>query len=451
MGVMDAVWRRAAEVFGLAEASKGLFGAVPPAETEYGSGDGMGFGSGGTGMTVKSCGPGAVVFTPATLEQRFGPGTAFPRSFSGGTETADALRSSVVLPCVTALTLAMQEIRLCVQDARTGRPVAHALDEVFAAPTNQLARAFGDPARYTEMSTAEMLVRMMTFAAVGGVAYVEKIVAGRRLVGLQVHHRFSVERDWRTGRAAAVRRPDGRWERVEARDVIALKWPVAHPEDDGIGLAPAEALLKELGMDRYATAFAHQLLTDDGIPFQALKLPMGATMGTEERAMVKQEYLQRAGRRGELAILENGAEFTRPGLTLNEMNLEQIYRVPESRAPACFRVPAPIAGLALGVENSTYSNYAEAREAFAEGTVAPIAANWGSALDAGMRAERWIRTGQRLVLDCSGLAAMQELKRRGDEAARSDYLAGVIDLEEARGAMGRRGKSEERRTKPVEE
>jgi phage portal protein BeeE len=70
--------------------------------------------------------------------------------------------------------------------------------------------------------------------------------------------------------------------------MIALKWPMAHPEDDHIGLAPAEALLREIGMDCYATEFTHALLRGDGIPFQGLKLPPGSTLDETKRKNVKE-------------------------------------------------------------------------------------------------------------------------------------------------------------------
>ncbi|MBS1914612.1 MAG: phage portal protein [Bacteroidetes bacterium] len=356
-------------------------------------------------LTVKSCGPGAVVFGPADSDIRFGPQSPFPRPYREGGNGMAALLSSVVFPCVSALAFAVQGMRLCVVRAGDGGRVRHELDPVFAAPTNGLERAFGDPARYVELSTGDMLARMITFAATGGVAYLEKIISGRRLVGLQVHPRNGVERDIRTGRVRLVLRADGTWDPVEHRDMIVLRWPVAHPEDDGIGMAPVEALARELGMDLFATTFVFDLLRDDGIPFQALKLPPGCSLDPTQRAAVKEEFSRRIGKRGELAVLENGAEFERPGVSMNELNLESIYRIPESRGPACFRVPAPIAGLAMGVEHSTYSNFAEARAAFAEGTVAPIAASWSSALDAGLRAEGWIRRNQRVVLDVAAPAA----------------------------------------------
>ncbi|HVZ41302.1 MAG TPA: phage portal protein [Candidatus Kapabacteria bacterium] len=351
-----------------------------------------------SGRMVKSCGPGAVVFTPADIGGRFGPGSAFPRLYPAGGNGMAALFSSVVFPCVSALAFAVQGMRLWVAREKDGCRTRHELDRVFAAPTNGLERVFGDPALYVELSTGDMLARMITFAATGGVAYVEKIISGRRLAGFQVHPLGGVERDIRTGRVHSVLRADGSWDPVEHRDMIVLRWPVAHPEDDGIGMAPVEALARELGMDLYASTFIFDLLRDDGIPFQALKLPPGCSLDPTQRAAVKEEFARRMGKKGELAVLENGAEFDRPGISINELNLESIYRIPESRGPACFRVPAPIAGLAMGVEHSTYSNFAEARLAFTEGTVAPIAASWSSALDAGLRAEGWLRRNQRVVL-----------------------------------------------------
>ncbi|HVZ39478.1 MAG TPA: phage portal protein [Candidatus Kapabacteria bacterium] len=413
MGIVAESWARVAR----------FFGGESQAVTEPGNDD--------VGYSMKSCGPGVVVFSPSELD-RFGPGTEFPRLFTSRMDPDGVLANSIVMACVSALTFATQEMRLRVRDTRRARPIDHPLDAVFRQPTLGFDRLFGRPGRWVEMSAGDMLVRIMTYASIGGVAYVEKIVAGRRLMGFQVHHRFAVDRDVMTGQIYGVQRPDGSWDPVEHRDMIPLKWPVAHPEDEHIGLAPVEALLREIGMDRYATEFTHSLLRDDGIPFQGLKLPPGSTLDEQKRKNVKEEFARRAGRKGELAILENGAEFTRPGLTISELDLENVYRIPESRIPACFRVPAPVAGMAMGVENSDYNNFAEAREAFAEGTIVPLAANWGSAIDKGLREEGWVRNGHEVMIDCSGMVALEEVRRKRDAMVRADYEASVITLQNER-------------------
>ncbi|MBF6614754.1 MAG: phage portal protein, partial [Chloroflexi bacterium] len=46
--------------------------------------------------------------------------------------------------------------------------------------------------------------------------------------------------------------------------------------------------------------------------------------------------------------------------------------VPEARISAAYGVPAIVAGLNIGLARSTYSNYEEARKAFAEQTLAPL-------------------------------------------------------------------------------
>ncbi len=413
MGMIADGWGRLAELLG--------FGSETTAEAEP------------EGFSVKSCGPGVITFTAAEIELVCGAEGEFPTPFMGRMDPEGMLSSSTVMACVSALTFATQEMRLRVLDRRSRSKVDHPLERAFRAPTLGFERIFRDPGKYVEMSAGDMLVRIMTFAAIGGVAYLEKIITGRRLAGFQVHHRYEAERDPTTGRVIGVQRPDGTWEPVEHRDIIALKWPVAHPTDPHIGLAPAEALLREVGMDRSASAYMASLLRDDGIPFQALKLPPGSQLDPERRKQIKEEFARRAGRKGELAVLENGAEFTRPGLSIAELDLGNVYRIPESRVPACFRVPAPVAGLAMGVENSDYNNFAEAREAFAEGTVVPLATNWGSAIDAGLRAEGWLTGGLEVEIDCSGMTALQELQRKERAARREDVRAGILTVEEGKG------------------
>jgi hypothetical protein len=91
--------------------------------------------------------------------------------------------------------------------------------------------------------------------------------------------------------------------------------------------------------------------------------------------------------------------------------------------------------MAMGVENSDYNNLAEARSAFAEGAIVPLAANWGSAIDKVLREEGWVRGEEEVVIDCSGMVALEEVRRRRDAVVWEDYRAGVITLEEGRNKL----------------
>jgi phage portal protein BeeE len=60
------------------------------------------------------------------------------------------------------------------------------------------------------------------------------------------------------------------------------------------------------------------------------------------------------------------------GFSPEQMDMKALHRVPEERIAAVLRVPAIIAGLGAGLDRSTYANFREAREMFAEMTILPL-------------------------------------------------------------------------------
>jgi hypothetical protein len=62
-----------------------------------------------------------------------------------------------------------------------------------------------------------------------------------------------------------------------------------------------------------------------------------------------------------VGIVEGGATINRMALNLQELAIEALRRIPESRIAGALRVPAALAGLYVGLEKMTYSNFQEAR------------------------------------------------------------------------------------------
>lgn len=59
-------------------------------------------------------------------------------------------------------------------------------------------------------------------------------------------------------------------------------------------------------------------------------------------------------------------------VTPKDLKLEEMYRQIESRVAACFGIPAMVVGLKVGLDRSTFSNYAEATEAAYRDFVSPM-------------------------------------------------------------------------------
>lgn len=75
--------------------------------------------------------------------------------------------------------------------------------------------------------------------------------------------------------------------------------------------------------------------------------------------------------------LGGGADVKVVGSDLQQMNFSQVQGAGETRIAAAAGVPPVIVGLSEGLQAATYSNYAQARRRFADGTIHPL---WQSAV-----------------------------------------------------------------------
>jgi hypothetical protein len=235
-------------------------------------------------------------------------------------------------------------------------------------------------------------------------------------------------------------RLEGMWRPVMPEDVIKLAWPVPDPMAPWRPLSPLESIGREIGMDDATIQMMASVVGNDGIPFTAVSLPPGSTLTDPVKKAMKDDYRTAQRSRAELAILEGGATFERPGLDFSELQIEKLSRLPESRIAAAFHVSPIMAGLMIGLEHTKYSNMSEAREMLAEGTMLPLWRLWESAWnhslqrDFGSRSLR--RQRLRYAYDVNKVVSLQESIRKRHNSVRQDYLSGVRTLNETRAELG---------------
>ena len=70
-----------------------------------------------------------------------------------------------------------------------------------------------------------------------------------------------------------------------------------------------------------------------------------------------------------------GADLTVVGSNMEQIDFRQVQGAGETRIAAAANVPPVIVGLSEGLQAATYSNYAQARRRFADGTMHPL---WGN-------------------------------------------------------------------------
>ncbi|MBF6615051.1 MAG: phage portal protein, partial [Chloroflexi bacterium] len=108
--------------------------------------------------------------------------------------------------------------------------------------------------------------------------------------------------------------------------------------------------------------------------------------------------------------------------------------VPEARISAAYGVPAIVAGLNIGLARSTYSNYEEARKAFAEQTLAPLWKSVASVIQNDL--VPLFGNDCYVDFDLNQVRALQTSSDRRDQFTVQAYAGGILTLDQALGRLG---------------
>lgn len=166
----------------------------------------------------------------------------------------------------------------------------------------------------------------------------------------------------------------GRVSDIAPENVVHFRYGI-DDDDHRLGLAPLKRLLREISSDQQATRYADRLLANLAINGLALSFdkeaaPIDQATADQLKARIQAAY--GGDNVGSAAVLSPGAKLDALGFSPEQMDLKVLHRVPEERISAVLGVPAIVAGLGAGLDRSTYSNFAEAREAFTETKLLPL-------------------------------------------------------------------------------
>lgn len=167
---------------------------------------------------------------------------------------------------------------------------------------------------------------------------------------------------------------DGKPERIAREDVMHFKLGV-DDRDHRKGLAPIKRVVREIAGDAEATRFSDALLTNFGVPGLVLALPENVLPPPDQIALMKERTRQAfwGANRGNVAVTTGGATMSQFGFSPEQLNLKALHDFPETRIAAVMGVPPIMAGLGVGLEQT--SNYASARqirENFTEVKLVPL-------------------------------------------------------------------------------
>ena len=165
----------------------------------------------------------------------------------------------------------------------------------------------------------------------------------------------------------------GKYEYIAPSNIVHFKLG-ADDADHRLGMSPLKRLLREILGDEEASRWQASMLGNGGAAGMVVQVPKDSEMSPENAAALKDRIASAFGgdNRGAVGILTGGATMQPYGYSPEQMDMKALHRVPEERIAAVLRVPAIIAGLGAGLDRSTYANFREAREMFAEMTLLPL-------------------------------------------------------------------------------
>lgn len=168
-------------------------------------------------------------------------------------------------------------------------------------------------------------------------------------------------------------RPGAEPLRIAVEDVVHFRFG-ADPDNPMMGRAPLKSVLREVFTDDEAAQFTASLLANMGVPGLMVSPEKGIQISEDQAADAKQALLQKftGDRRGEPIVMTGATKVDQFGFSPEQLLLRELRRIPEERVTAVMGVPAIVAGLGAGLDRSTFTNMAEAREAAYESGIIPV-------------------------------------------------------------------------------
>ncbi len=316
------------------------------------------------------------------LNQTLGsPAEEIAGSFEGYVQ--GAYRSNgVIFACMLARLALFSEARFQYRQIRNGRP-----GDLFGTPDL-------DPLEHPweNATTGDLLTRMLQDADLSGNFYATRR-PGNRIVRMRpdwVTIVMGSQNDPEYGDLDAkvigyVYHPGG--QRSGKDPVVLLPEQVCHfapipdPSARYRGMSWLTPVIREVMADQAATTHKLKFFENGATPNLAVSLDPNITFEDFEKFMDRfDEEHKGVVNAYKTLYLGGGAKVERVGADLKQIDFKVTQGAGETRIAAAAGVPPVIVGLSEGLQAATYSNYAQARRRFADGTMRPLWRNAAGSL-----------------------------------------------------------------------
>jgi HK97 family phage portal protein len=211
------------------------------------------------------------------------------------------------------------------------------------------------------------------------------------------------------------------------------------PQNIRKGLSPLAALLREIATDNEAANWTASMLRNVGVPSVVLSPDGDYEVDNDAAEEARDRWVARTtgDRRGGPIFMSGSTKVSVLSFSPEQMQMRDQRRIPEERVSAIFGTPAVVVGLGAGLDRSTYSNMAEAREAAYESMLIPTQRLFAADLNTQLLPDFGDSTRLRVGFDLSQVRVLQADQNALHERARGDLLGGLLKLNEAREMVGK--------------
>jgi HK97 family phage portal protein len=198
------------------------------------------------------------------------------------------------------------------------------------------------------------------------------------------------------------------------------------------GLSPTAIAFRSISADNNTSNFIADFF-QNGAQFTGL-LTTTQSLSQQEADRIKQLWQSQHGGVGNWsapAVLGNGVTYQNTGMTFQQMQFGDLDARMESRICSVFGVPPILIGAKVGLDRSTFSNFAEARRAFYDNPIKPewrfLASSFGAQM---------LEDGLTCEFDLKDITILQEDRTAKWQRAIQASTAGLLTRDEARKEMG---------------
>lgn len=294
--------------------------------------------------------------------------------------------NGVIFSCMLVRQMVFSEARFAFRELEDGRP-----GDLTYRPTTYLEQ-LRKP--WPGGTTGDLLARMLQDADLAGNAFVTPVGAGmnRRLQRLRP--------DWMTivmGSKMAPQHPSGALDMELVgyayqpggpgsgldpipllAEQVAHFAPIPDPAANFRGMSWLTPVVREIMADQAATSHKLQFFENGATPNTVVSLD--PAIDAESFNKWIEAFDERLTNPYETLYLGGGASVEVVGTDLQKLDFKNVQGAGETRIAAAANVPPVIVGLSEGLQAATYSNYAQARRRFADGTMRPLWRNAAGSL-----------------------------------------------------------------------